>query len=732
MPVELWEEPVTALPGVGPARAACLARLGLTTVGQLLHYPPRKYLDLRQTARVAALREGRPVTVVGRVGPLHWRPSASDPRLWVGRAFLTDAHGDRLELVWFARAPAGRRRPSRFPVQALSGRWVAASGRPERVPPSGWRIRQPVLEAMAEPVLEPGHEDAARVPHLHTGRLVPEYPLTAGLTQRVMRRLVHAALARAEGRVPDPLPARLRAELNLPSKEQALRWLHFPDDPDSWWRARRRLALEELLLLRLASGVRRQRARLGSGWPLEPPGPRVARWLEQLPFAPTAAQRRAMAEIEADLARPHPMQRLLQGDVGSGKTMVAAYALLRAAEQGLQAVLLAPSDILAQQHAATLTGWFEPLGVPVRLLRGATPRPEREALLAELARGEPVVVVGTHALLQPDVAFERLAVVVVDEQHRFGVRQRAALAARPRPPHLLVVSATPIPRTLALCLYGDLDLSVLNELPPGRLPVDTRWVRPARRDEVYRFLRREAEAGRQGYVVFPAIGDGSGDDDAEVLAAARRLADGPLAGLPVGVVHGRMPPGQQAEIMARFRAGEVKVLLATSVVEVGVDVPNASVMVIEGADRFGLAQLHQLRGRVGRSRHQGYCFLIADPTTPAARQRLQLMRTTRDGFALAQADLELRGPGELLGERQAGLPDLSPLAWPHDAGLLEAVERWATRLLEESVPAVGLTGEPAGTPAHGTSQANPEHHELWRAVARRFGAALSPSGGLGA
>ena len=731
MPVELWEEPVTALPGVGPARAACLARLGLTDVGQLLLYPPRRHLDLRHMARVADLREGRPVTVAGRVGPLQWRPSASDPRLWIGRALLTDSYGDRLELVWFARASAGRRRPSRFPVQAVSGRWVAASGQPERVPTGGWRMRQPVLEVMAEPAPQTGNKSAETL-HLHTGRLVPEYPLTAGLTQRVMRRLVYVALTRAQGRVPDPLPAELRAELHLPSKEEALRWLHFPDDPERWRRARRRLAFEELLLLRLASGILRRRARPATGWPLGPPGPRVARWLEQLPFVPTAAQRRAMAEIEADLARPEPMQRLLQGDVGSGKTVVAAYGLLRAAEQGLQAALLAPSDILAQQHAATLRGWFEPLSVPVRLLRGATTRSEREALLADLARGEPVVVVGTHALLQPDVAFANLAVLVVDEQHRFGVRQRAALAARPRPPHLLVVSATPIPRTLALCLYGDLDLSVLGELPPGRLPVDTRWVRPARRDEVYRFLRREAEAGRQGYVVFPAIGDDGGDEDDGVLAAARRLIEGPLAGLPVGVVHGRMPPGQQAEIMARFRAGQVKVLLATTVVEVGVNVPNASVMVIESADRFGLAQLHQLRGRVGRSHHQGYCFLIADPTTPAARRRLQLMRTVRDGFALAQADLELRGPGELLGERQAGLPDLSPLAWPHDAELLAAVERWATRLLEETVKAAGLAGPAGGTPPAAPLLVQQPHQELWRAVARRFGAAMGSLGGLGA
>ncbi|MFS8534159.1 MAG: ATP-dependent DNA helicase RecG [Limnochordales bacterium] len=699
MAVDVLDEPVTAVPGIGPARAACLNRLGIYTVGQLLHHVPRRHLDLRRTTAVADLIEGVQVTVIGTVSRVHWRPAGSEPGLWIGQATLTDDHGDTLELVWFARAPAGRRRPVRFPVQTTPGQRVLASGRVYRALGRGWQMRHPELEPIAQ---DPGAVS------LHTGRLVPHYPLTEGLTQRVMRRLVHAALAYAAGRVQDPLPPRVLEETGLPPKEQALRWLHFPDDDACLDAARRRLAFEDLLLLRLAVALRRQMGGAAAGWPLEPPGPLVQRWLCGLPFAPTAAQRRAIAEIEQDLVQSRPMQRLLQGDVGSGKTLVAAYVLLRAVEQGLQAALLAPSDILAQQHAATLSAWFAPLGVRVRLLRGATAREEREAILGELARGEPAVVVGTHALLQPDVVFTRLAAVVVDEQHRFGVRQRAALAARERPPHLLVVSATPIPRTLALCLYGDLDLSVLDEAPPGRLPVDTRWVRPARREEVYRFVRRMVEGGRQAFVVFPAIGDagdeggegGDGEgDERPALAAAHRLVRGPLAGLRVAVVHGRQPPAQQAETMARFRAGEVQVLLATSVVEVGVDVPNAAVMVIEGADRFGLAQLHQLRGRVGRGGGQAYCFLIADPTTPAARRRLQMMRTTQDGFALAQADLELRGPGELLGLRQSGLPDLPVLAWPHDPGVLSEVERWAERLL-------------GGQAIDG---------ELWRAAARRFG-----------
>ncbi|OUN01546.1 MAG: hypothetical protein BAA04_06245 [Firmicutes bacterium ZCTH02-B6] len=708
MAVDVLDEPVTAVPGIGAARAARLKRLGIQSVGELLRHTPRRHVDLRETTTVRALTEGVPVTVVGTIGPVSWRPAGSEPGLWVGQASLTDDLGDTLELVWFARAPAGRRRPARFPVQVIPGQRAAVSGRAERAPGRGWRMRHPELESVVE---------AAGSAPLHTGRLVPQYPLTEGLTQRLMRRMVRDALAYATGRIQEPLPSLLLTETGLPSKEQALHWLHFPDNPARLVAAQRRLAFEELLLLRCAARLRRSAASAATGWPLPPPGPLVTQWFQRIPFVPTNAQRRAIADIERDLRGRHPMQRLLQGDVGSGKTLVAAYVLLRAAEQGLQAALLAPSDILAQQHAATLGAWFAPLGVRVKLLRGATPREERETILGELARGEPVVVVGTHALLHPDVSFTRLAAVVVDEQHRFGVRQRAALMAHERPPHLLVVSATPIPRTLALCLYGDLDLTVLDETPPGRLPVDTRWVRPPRRQEVYRFLRRMVEEeGRQAFVVFPAIGAegdgeefGEGGDETQALTAARRLAQGPLAGLSVGLVHGRQPAAQQAETMARFRAGQLQVLLATSVVEVGVDVPNASVMVIEGADRFGLAQLHQLRGRVGRGGGQAYCFLIAEPTTAAARQRLQMMRTTHDGFTLAQADLELRGPGELFGLRQSGLPDLPVLAWPHDPGLLAAVERWAERLADGSGADPGLL----------------------RAAARRFGVAGFP-GGLGA
>ncbi|MBO8142227.1 MAG: ATP-dependent DNA helicase RecG [Firmicutes bacterium] len=697
------DEPLTRIPGVGPVRAGLLARLGLTTVGQLLHYPPRRHVDAGRSVKVADLTEGRRATVVGRVGSLDWRPSRRDAGLWIGRAMLTDDDGGELELLWFARGP-GRGRPRRWPVRIVPGSRVAASGMARLGPDGTWQMVSAELD----------REEASP---LHTGRLVPEYPLTAGLSQRLMRRIVRSALVWSSGHIPDPLPLQLLRTEGLPGKEQALNMLHFPESPDQAEAARRRLALEELILLRLAAAACRRGGCRGDGWPLGEPGPLVQAWMERLPFTLTAAQRRAIAEVEGDLRLPTPMRRLLQGDVGSGKTAVAAYALLRAAERGTQAALLAPSDILAAQHAQTLRQWFEPLGIPVRLLRGATPRAERQAALDELRSGRPLVVVGTHALLGNDVRFARLSVLVVDEQHRFGVRQRAALLARRRPPHLLVVSATPIPRTLALCVYADLDVSAVDELPAGRLPVDTRWVRPGRRDEVYRFVRRQVEAGRQAFVVFPAIGEEDGDDGAAVLAAARGLVRGPLAGLSVGVVHGRQPPAEQSDTMAAFRAGRLQVLLATSVVEVGVDVPNASVMVIEGADRFGLAQLHQLRGRVGRGGGQAYCFLVADPTTAAARRRLEVIRSVHDGLALAWEDLRLRGPGELLGVRQAGVPDLSPLAWPVEPEVLEEADRWAAQVVAGREDRRQQMGAAPG---------------LWQEACRRFGTAFHQETVLGA
>lgn len=662
MPRVHLDEPVTAVPGVGPARARLLQNLGINTVDQLLYFAPRRHLDARHIVTVSRLVDGERATVAGVVVEAERRPTRR-AGLWLARVVVQDDAGDKLELLSFARGKGGRR-PPHIPLAAPPGTRILAGGIARRGRDGVWTMQQAEVE----------RADAGG---LHTGRLVPEYPLTKGLTQRIMRRIVQAALDTFAHRVPECLPARIRRAHALLPRGDALRQLHFPDDPGSLAAARRRLAFEELFVLRLAAArsgqVRRRRSRSIA---LPPAGALVRAWYAGLPFAPTDAQRRVTAEIDRDLRRAIPMQRLLQGDVGSGKTMVAAYALLRAVESGGQGALLAPSEILAEQHAHTLRAWFEPLGVVVHLVTGAVPRPARQPVLDDVRNGRPVVVVGTHALLSPSVRFRRLSVLVVDEQHRFGVKQRNVLAAGPRPPHLLVVSATPIPRTLALCLYGDLDVSVIDEPPPGRKPVDTRWIRPHRRDEVYDFVRRQVAAGERAFIVFPAIGDDDPDGDGadtRVLAAARRLATGPLRKVNVGVLHGRQSAEEQAQTMRRFRDGDVQVLLATTIVEVGVDIPEASVMVIEGADTFGLAQLHQLRGRVGRDGRQAFCFLIADPKTDIARRRLQSVRASTDGFALAQADLELRGPGELFGLRQAGLPDMSRLAQGAAPELMEAV-----------------------------------------------------------
>lgn len=673
--------PVTEVPGIGPARARALARLGIETVGGLLYRPPRDYLDLREATPIGSLTEGRVAAVKGVIVSASWRRARRGDGLWIGSALLRDEAGDELHLRWFAKSRTGRRlRPLPAPDPK---RVVTVVGRPRREA-GAWHMTGPDVEP-------------AEKPSPHLGRIVPVYSLTEGLSQKVLRTAVWAALERFAPRIPDPLQPFLAAATDdevadFVGTATALQQLHFPTDGDALHKARQRLAFDELLLLRLAAAWSRRA--VGPGARVLPAG--GPSFICRLPFQLTAAQRRAAGEIDADLSRGRPMQRLLQGDVGSGKTVVAAWALAKAAEAGGQGALVAPADVLARQHHATLAAWFRDGGIPVHLLTGGTKPKERADLLARLAAGEPGIVVGTHALLQPAVRFGRLDVVVVDEQHRFGVEQRRTLLRGPRPPHLLVVSATPIPRTLAHCVYGDLDVSVLDEMPPGRLPVDTRWVRPSRRQEVYRFVRRRLETGEQAFIVFPAIGSEEGEQSADegkqsadegngpqLLTRARELVAGPFAGVAVEVVHGRQRPAEQEAAFRRFRRGEAAVLLATTVVEVGVDVPAASVIVIEDADKFGLAQLHQLRGRVGRGGGRAWCFLVADGTTGAARRRLQSMRETNDGFLLAQKDLELRGPGELLGVRQSGLPDVSPLGQAADGRTLELVGRWSERLLQE-------------------------------------------------
>ncbi|MBM3451158.1 MAG: ATP-dependent DNA helicase RecG, partial [Armatimonadetes bacterium] len=517
---------------------------------------------------------------------------------------------------------------------------------------------------------------------LHTGRIVPVHPAGEGISPRVLRRVVHAAVTRYADQAPETLPEELRRRCDLMGAAAALRAIHFPSDLAEVEAARRRLAFEELLALQIALLLRRRAAvRDRKPHRYTEEGGLVDAFLASLPFALTGAQRRVIAEVRREMTSPYPMNRLLQGDVGSGKTVVAASATVLCVQSGLQAAWMAPTEILADQHYLNLRRLLEPRGIHVVSLASGLRRSERRERLDAIARGEAELVVGTHALLQEDVFFHRLGFAVVDEQHKFGVAQRAALRAKGHAPDVLVMTATPIPRTLALTLYGDLEVSVLDELPPGRTPVRTFLRSPLQRSPVYDFLRKEIEAGRQGYVVCPLVEE---SDKLQANAATQlrdQLAGGALPGLEIGLLHGRQSVDEKDQVMSAFRRGELPVIVATTVIEVGIDVPNATVMIIEDAERFGLAQLHQLRGRVGRGAASSYCILLSSATSEDAQTRLRAMVETNDGFAIAESDLVLRGPGDFFGTRQSGVLDLRVADLLRDAQLLEIARSEADRLL---------------------------------------------------
>ena len=660
--------PVTALRGVGPQLARRLERIGVRTVADLLLHRPLRYEDRTRLVPLGALRAGARALAEGEVELAEVRPRPRRQLL----VRVSDRTG-ALTLRFFHFSEAQRRLFRRGARVRLWGE--------VRPGPAGLEMVHPEVRVLrgAEP------PEAA---------LTPVYPATEGLHQAVLRRLAGEALALlGRGAFPELLPERLLQGLGLPPLHEALRLVHRPPagaDAEALAAgthpAVRRLALEELLAHALSLRRLRRTVR-AAGAPALADGALAGRLLETLPFAPTGAQRRVIAEVAADLARPRPMLRLVQGDVGSGKTVVAAAALCRAVGSGWQGALMAPTELLAEQHARSLAGWLEPLGVRVVLLTGGRRR-GRAAALRAVASGEADVVVGTHALFQEEVAFARLGLVVIDEQHRFGVHQRLALrekgAGGRLRPHQLVMTATPIPRTLAQVAYADLDSSVLDELPPGRQPVATVAVPESRREEVVERVRAVCRAGRQAYWVCTLI------EPSEALAAeaaeetAARLREA-LPDVAVGLVHGRMRPAEKAGVMRAFAHGELGLLVATTVIEVGVDVPNATVMVIENAERLGLAQLHQLRGRVGRGREAASCVLLyRPPLSETARARLQVLRETTDGFEIARRDLELRGPGELLGTRQTGLLDLRVADLARDRDLVAVVARLADRLLAEA------------------------------------------------
>jgi ATP-dependent DNA helicase RecG len=658
------DRPLADVPGVGPNRMRLLARLGLETVGDLLYHFPIRHLDYPPAARAVDLFFQQRASFEGVVRRVEVSRTARG--LQRISAVLGDATGE-VEAVWF-RAGYGMR--------LAPGQWIAVSG---ELTLNG---RRPVFE-------NPDWEPADHAP-LHTRGLVPVYSTTKGLPQSWLRELVTRAVDRWADTEPDPLPSALRAQEDLLPRPTALRAMHYPRDPAEAQAARGRFAFDELFVLQVAVLQRRREAEAIEARPLPTPRALLDGFVASLPFALTDAQQRVIAETCADLARPRPMTRLLQGEVGSGKTVVAAAAMLVALAAQAQAVLMAPTEILAEQHYRTVSALYEGAGPAlgaalgrapvVALLTGRLPARARRALREQIAAGEVDVVVGTQAIIQDGVEFRDLAFAVADEQHRFGVRQRLALRDKGQHPHLLVMTATPIPRTLALTLYGDLDLSRLDSLPPGRKPIRTLLLRPAERRHAYERMRREVAEGRQGYVICPLVED---SPHLEVRAATEeyaRLQQHELAGLRLGLVHGRLRGDEKEATMARFRDGEIDVLVATAVVEVGVDVPNATLMLIEGAERFGLAQLHQFRGRVGRGEHPATCVLVTEAASPEAVERLQVVVDCADGLALAEADLRLRGPGDYYGLRQSGLPDLQ-VASLGDVALIERARRAADGVL---------------------------------------------------
>ena len=663
--------------------AKALAALGIATTGDLIEHLPHSHRDRRDVRLAAELGVGEEATVAVSVRGVSVRPMRDRRRRRV-EARVFDQSGP-LVAVWFNQPWIAR--------QLGEGAQVLLHGKLRR---SGefWVSEHELF----------GNGDAP----VHTVGLVPVHPATEGISAARLRSLVWDAYQRMFDTV-EPLPAGLRSAERLPDRSAALAATHFPDRPEDEAPARRRLAFEELLLLQLAvAGRRRTRREKRRARPLAARGVVVDRWRWSLPFELTGDQVRAMAEIDADLARERPMQRLLMGEVGAGKTVVALCAMLRAVENGGQAVLMAPTETLAEQHHRTLDALLGgPL--PVELLTGSTPAGRRRDLLGRLETGQLQLVVGTHALIEEPVRFHDLAVTVVDEQHRFGVRQRAALDAKAPPglaPHTLHMTATPIPRTLSLTAYGDLDATVLRELPKGRRPVETFVVDGTRaRARAYQRIREEIARGRQCFVVCPLVEESEALQAAAATAEYERLRTTEFRDQRVELIHGQMPSKKKQAAMVAFAAGDADVLVATSVVEVGIDVPNATVMLIEAAERYGLSQLHQLRGRVGRGGHASLCVLLGDPRLP----RLEAIAREPDGFRLAEIDLELRGAGDVLGTRQSGLPELRVAQLPEDTELLVRARDTADELLRAD-----------------SALDEPEHFLLRAAVEARFGSELDP------
>lgn len=660
------------LPGLSPTEVKKLSQMGIRTISDLLYYFPTKHLTYKRT-RITEAVAGSYVTIAGKIVSHSIFNCRNNPKLTLQKWIIRDKTG-RITCTQFYHHSYYQSLAWRSEQIELytSGSIVVVTGLVKE-DSYGKNINNPTIQVLS---LSDAKASA--------NSIVPIYKQCKGIASETIGKCTRIAI-NCVGKITDPLPKKFRDRLQLTHLKEAIAYIHFPPDNETLESARRRLAFDEFFYLQLGLLQRRYALHQQPGCPLAATVELLGNFYKTLPFSLTKAQQRAILEILTDMKRPVPMNRLLQGDVGAGKTVVAAVAMLAAVESGYQAALMAPTEVLAQQHYRKISQWLEPLGVEIALLTGSTPTQRRQYQLRQLELGQISLLIGTHALIQDIVNFKKLGMVVIDEQHRFGVQQRLKLQQKGVSPHILTMTATPIPRTLALTLHGDLDISLLDELPPGRQPIQTQLFTSRTRRKAYQIIRQQLQLGYQAYIILPLVEESQKLDLKAAIEEHRQLSENVFPDVNIGLLHGRMSSAEKETAIANFNANRTQILVSTTVVEVGVDVPNATVILIEHAERFGLSQLHQLRGRVGRGTAQSYCLLVSDAKSSNSRERLTVMETSQDGFFLAEMDLRLRGPGQILGTQQTGLPKFATLDLVKDQAILEQARK-AAQLVTKKDP----------------------------------------------